>query len=111
VNVQEGSSGGMLVELAVTSSPTPRLVAGFCAISQSLPLPAIVETDLTLAPKDSGMCAAFDTTIYCVAAEPHATFFRVGVAYGRHEVAYESAVLGRLRSGYRVLQLRFARTH
>ena len=100
----------MLVEPAIILSETPRPVAGFCAISQSRPLPAVVETDLTLAPMDNGMCAAVDTTIHCVAAEPHATFFRVSIADGRHEVAFETAVLGRLRGGYRVLQLRFGRT-
>ena len=51
--------------------------------------------------------AAFDEKVHCVAAEPHATFLRIGITDGRQgEVAYETAVLGRLRRGYRVLQLR-----
>ena len=62
-------------------------------------------------------------TVHCVAAEPHATFLRVSVTERRdragvsnllgegwrdagQEVAYTIAVLGRLRRGYRVLQLR-----
>ena len=44
--------------------------------------------------------------IHCVAAEPHATIVRVSVTDGGQEVAYETAVLGRLRGGYRVLQMR-----
>jgi hypothetical protein len=46
------------------------------------------------------------TIAHCVAAEPYATFLRVGVSTGRHEVAYGTAVLGRLRGGYRILQMR-----
>jgi len=46
--------------------------------------------------------------VHCFAAEPLATFIRVGVADGRREVAYETAVLGRLRHGYRVVQMRSA---
>ena len=53
------------------------------------------------------MNAAFDQTVHCIAAEPEATFIRVSAHDGnRQEVAYETAVLGRLRRGYRVLQLR-----
>ena len=52
------------------------------------------------------MNAALGETMICVAAEPHATFVRVGVTDSGREVAYESAVLGRLRRGFRVLQLR-----
>ncbi len=52
------------------------------------------------------MSAPFNATANCVAAEPYATFFRVGATDGGREVAYESAVLGRLRRGYRVFQLR-----
>ena len=53
------------------------------------------------------MNAAFGgDTIHCCAAEPHATFLRVGVVEGGLEVAYEIAVLGRLHHGYRILRLR-----
>eukprot|EP00966_Prymnesium_polylepis_P169216 3912751-Prymnesium_polylepis.1 len=52
------------------------------------------------------MNAVFGALVHCAAAEPHATFLRIGVIDGRQEVAYETAVLGRLRCGYRVLQLR-----
>jgi len=52
------------------------------------------------------MNAVFGTEVHCVAAEPRATFVRVGVTEGKQEVAYAVSVLGRLRGGYRVLQLR-----
>ena len=57
--------------------------------------------------KGGGINAAFSHSAHCVAAEPLATFLRVAVTSdsGR-DVAYESAVLGRLRRGYRVFQLR-----
>ena len=44
--------------------------------------------------------------MHCVAAEPHATFLSIRVIDNGQEVAYESAVLGRLQRGYRVFLLR-----
>ena len=52
------------------------------------------------------MNAPLGETIHCVAAEPYASFLHVSVADGGCDVAYEVAVLGRLRRGYRILQLR-----
>jgi hypothetical protein len=61
----------------------------------------------TAATKGNGMNAAIGTTIHCVAAEPYATFMRIGLTDGgQEEVAYEIACVGRLRRGYRILQLR-----
>jgi len=86
-------------------------MGGFCAISKTLPLPQSVETE-TVIPEvaGNGMNAAYGESvhqnIHCVAAEPHATIVRVSVTDGGQEVAYETAVLGRLRGGYRVLQMR-----
>ena len=54
----------------------------------------------------SGACEQ----VHCVAQETNATVLRVGVTEGRKEVAYESVMLGRLRPGYRVLQLRSSAT-
>eukprot|EP00966_Prymnesium_polylepis_P248013 5734766-Prymnesium_polylepis.1 len=51
-----------------------------------------------------GMNAVFNETVYCVAAEPDETLLRVSVTDVGQEVAYETAVLGRLRRGYRVLR-------
>ena len=66
-----------------------------------------MENEISLDPGvGNGMNVAIKRTVHCIAAEPHATFLRVGIADGREEVAYETAVLGRLRRGYRVLQLR-----
>ena len=72
-----------------------------------MPLPQRPETEvLTDAVEGNGLNAKFRETFHCVAAEPHATFLKVSVLDGGQEVAYETAVLGRLRRGYRVLQLR-----
>ena len=70
-----------------------------------LPLPQLVETEVTLrAGNASGLYARFGQPVHCIAAEPHATFLRIGVAEDDAEVAYEIVVVGRLRRGYRVLQ-------
>ena len=58
------------------------------------------------AVRSNGMNAEFGQMLHCVASEPHATFVRITLLEGTNEVAFESAVLGRLRCGYRVLQLR-----
>eukprot|EP00966_Prymnesium_polylepis_P208216 4823048-Prymnesium_polylepis.1 len=81
---------------------------GFCAISDVLPLPHGRTNELTTpAVEGNGMNAVFCKTIHCVSAEPHATFLRVAVGDGWQEVvAFETAVLGRLRLGYRVFLMR-----
>mmetsp|Transcript_64229 Transcript_64229/g.191742 ORF Transcript_64229/g.191742 Transcript_64229/m.191742 type:complete len:606 (+) Transcript_64229:5599-7416(+) len=93
------------------SSPALRIslhpIGGFCAVSRKLPLPPRVDTEVgTQTVKKNGLSAIFDDKVHCAAAEPYATFLRVQVVDGGEEVAYETAVLGRLRSGYRILQLR-----
>eukprot|EP00966_Prymnesium_polylepis_P233288 5395260-Prymnesium_polylepis.1 len=71
-----------------------RSLSGAPGVSQS------VKTETSTAPVEgNGMNAPFGATFHCVAAEP-STFLRVGVIDGGREVAYESAVLGRLRRGY-----------
>ena len=82
-------------------------IAGFCAVSKFLPLPQSTEIEITLPPVEaSGVNAAFNTTVHCVAAEPHSTFVRVTVTDDGREVAYDCCVLARLRRGLRVLQMR-----
>jgi len=81
-------------------------IGGFCAVSDVLPLPQTVETELSLPAQSNGMHATFHEKIHFVAAEPHATFLRVNLTDGGQEVAYETAVLGRLARGYRVFRLR-----
>ena len=81
---------------------------GFCAVSRTLPVRKI-ETELaTRTVHKEGMNAVFGETVHCLAAEPHAVFFRVGVIddWDDKEVAYEATLLGRLRRGYRIIQLR-----
>ena len=99
----------LIASLSLAHSRPPR-AAGFCAVSDLLPLPQRVETEYaTSAVEGNGMNAPFDQTVHCVAAEPSATFLRVSVLdSNRQVVAYETAVLGRLRRGYRILQLRSA---
>jgi len=90
---------------SVTVSLHP--IGGFCAISTTLPLPTSNEIETTTnIINGNGMNAKFGKVIHCVAAEPHATFLRIGVSDARKEVAFETLVLGRLRQGYRVVQLR-----
>jgi len=97
---------------AAASTPALRValapIGGFCAVSKELPLRVTAEAELFLAPGDNGMNAHFDETVHCVAAEPDTTFLKIGVIDGPRdrEVAYVSAVLGRLRGGHRVFQLR-----
>jgi len=84
-------------------------IGGFCAVSQKLPIPQVNETTHHIASVEAnGMNATVGETVHCVAAEPHATFLclRITDGNGRQEVAYESAVLGRLRRGYRIFRLR-----
>lgn len=90
---------------AVTLSIHP--IGGFAAISRVLPLQQQLEIELsTHTVAGNGMNAQFDETFHCIASEPDTSFLRVGVTDGGQEVAYEIAVLGRLRSGYRAIQLR-----
>jgi len=107
-------------ELSGSSAPTnnvepssPRLhislhpIGGFCAVSKVLPLPQNVDVEASTSTVDgNGMNAAFCEQVHLTAAEPHATFVRVAVIDAGLEVAYETAVLGRLRHGYRVFMLR-----
>mmetsp|Transcript_66801 Transcript_66801/g.110997 ORF Transcript_66801/g.110997 Transcript_66801/m.110997 type:complete len:260 (+) Transcript_66801:3-782(+) len=83
-------------------------IGGFCAIGDVLPLPdSNLSREWHSKRLTSGGCNAIvDQTVYCVAAEPHETFLRLAVSDKEHEVAFETAVLGRLRPGYRVLRLR-----
>lgn len=90
-------------ELSLSLHP----IGGFCALSTILPLEMSGETEVkTRCVLGNGMNAAFVQEVHCVAAEPDATFLRASVTDGGLEVAYETAVLGRLRCGYRVLHLR-----
>jgi len=96
--------------LSITLSIHP--IGGFCAITTTMPLPQSADTEIKIAAvPGNGLNAAYDSTVYCVAAEPHSTFLRVSVTDHSwtdrgQEVAFEVATLGRLRCGYRVLQLR-----
>eukprot|EP00966_Prymnesium_polylepis_P294180 6794283-Prymnesium_polylepis.1 len=83
-------------------------IGGFCAVSVNWNrFPQNVEVEAsTKTVQSNGMNAVFGDQMYCTAAEPHMTFLRLSVSDGGKEVAYETAVLGRLRRGYRVLQMR-----
>jgi len=82
-------------------------IGGFCAISDILPLPLHVEIEMsTSTVQCNGMNAVVCEKMHCVAAEPHACFLRFGIVDHGDEVAYTTAVLGRLRRGFRVLLFR-----
>lgn len=82
-------------------------IGGFCAVSSKIRLSKQdTKTELLLSPNDNGLNATVGTKVHCFATEPHATFIHVNVTDDEKLVAYEVCVLGRLRYGYRVLQLR-----
>jgi len=82
-------------------------IGGVCGLSRSFSFHENMETELALSSRDNGMNAEINDEIHCIAAEPHATILRVGVVDGlQGEVAYEVAMLGRLRGGFRIFQLR-----
>jgi len=83
-------------------------IGGFCTISTKKPLRENHGTQYDLLPAISGggMNVAYNQTVHCVAAQPYATFVRVSVTDRGQETAYETAVLGRLRRGYRVFHMR-----
>eukprot|EP00966_Prymnesium_polylepis_P129325 2990940-Prymnesium_polylepis.1 len=62
--------------------------------------------EISFGPKDNGINAFFGTKIYCIASEPHSSFLRISVTDDGREVAYETAILGKLLRGHRVFQLR-----
>jgi len=98
-NCSEASSPSLVISL--------HPIGGFCTISTTLPLTQSILTEVVVPTlKSGGLNVGIGRTVHCIAAEPHATFLRVGVTDLNQEVAYETAVLGRLRHGYRVLQLR-----
>ena len=78
-------------------------------MSDELPLRVRLPTELVvrqLSSEANGLNAKFGATAHCVASEPDATFIRMSVTDDEQELAYEVAVLARLRTGYRVLPLR-----
>ena len=96
---------------AITVSMHP--IGGCCAVSRKMPMLPSTGTEVTTnSVGNNGLNPCFDTPVYCVAAEPHSCFVRFSVVDTGHprsreqEVAYDVVVLGRLRRGYRVLQLR-----
>jgi len=101
-----GNSNPLPVAVTVSLHP----VGGFCAVSEA---PSLAQhgtnTEHQVVAKGSGMNAAVGKRVYCFAAEPSATFLRVGVQEGGHDVAFEVAVLDRLRPGHRVFQMRGSR--
>jgi len=84
-------------------------IGGFCAVGRGLQFRK-AGAELIVSATEPGMPVSFGEEVHCVAQEANATILRVGVTEGRKEVAYESVVLGRLRPGHRVLQLRSSAT-
>ena len=101
---------------AAVSSPSVRVelhaLAGFCCASEAeRPTGSDIPTQFKTAPvRGNGLAAYYGDTVHCIAAEPLSTVLRVVVVDGESEVAYETAVLGALRTGYRCFQLRQPRT-
>ena len=100
-------------DLGGASSPQVKVelfaIGGTALVSRVLPPPKLGSppTSLTTpAIVGNGLHAVLNETVHCLASEPAQTFFRVSVLDRKAEVAYETAVLGRLRSGYRCIELR-----
>eukprot|EP00966_Prymnesium_polylepis_P059185 1371782-Prymnesium_polylepis.1 len=85
---------------------------GFCCVSDNEhPKNSQVTTRFrTRVVEGNGLVAEFGQVVHCLAAEPRETILRVVVQDGDAEVAYDTAVLGVLRDGYRCFQLRSPRT-
>jgi len=83
-------------------------IGGFGVVSKVLPIPHDRKVQIALSPGDNGMNSEIGETAHCIAAEPLTTILRISVTdtESMQELAYETAVLGRLRSGYRVFQFR-----
>jgi len=82
-------------------------IGGFCAVSKSLPISHTVENEVSIAASDgNGLNAQFNQEVHCISAEPDATILRVCVLDYGEEVAYETSMIGHLRRGYRIFQLR-----
>ena len=82
-------------------------IGGFCCVSQALPAEDGATRHASTAPVHAnGFNAAFNERFHCLAAEPRETIARFTVSDRGRLVAYETVVLGALRSGYRNLQLR-----
>eukprot|EP00966_Prymnesium_polylepis_P016268 375248-Prymnesium_polylepis.2 len=95
--------------LTITLSVSP--IGGFCGVgTQQLPLQTSADTEVSITPVTQGNglnCTFPGQSVYCLSAEPHATFVRVAVSDSAgQQVAYETFVLGRAQHGYRVLQQR-----
>jgi len=84
-------------------------IGGFCAISKVLPVEDVHVELRSSTIVDNGLNADFSgEPFHCIAAEPHAVFLRASISEDGSELAYDSCVLGRLRRGLRVIQLRNA---
>lgn len=79
---------------------------GLSGVSTTLPLPQNMESETFLPRASNGLNAQYQERIHVVAAEPHTTFLCISATDRGQEVACATAVIGRLRRGYRVLQMR-----
>ena len=82
-------------------------IGGFCCVSRMLPADDDTARQASTEPVEgNGFNPQFGHTFHCLAAEPRETVLRIAVWDRGVMVAYETAVLDTLRSGYRSIQLR-----
>ena len=89
-------------------------IGGFAQLTPSLPPRGkTVERQWSTGTVErNGLNPAFADSsrdVHCLAAEPNYTLLRISVADDGQEVAYETAVLGTLRTGIRCFELRSAK--
>ena len=84
-------------------------IHGYSSVATSLPKemrPTSTRSQQTPPAAHGGLCARFQHQFICLASHPMQTLLRVLIRDQGQDVAYETAVLGALRSGYRSFQLR-----
>jgi len=81
-------------------------IGGTCCVAHQLPPNRRKRLHTTRCRPTNGLNPRFDETVHCLAQAPNETVVRIAVLDQGEEVAYETAMLGTLRSGYRVFHLR-----
>jgi len=111
-------SGRSILPKSQTDPASPSLqlelhaIGGFSCVSEELPVPERTTSNTvfrTAEVQRNGLNPHFGQLVHCLAQEPRETILKLAVWDAEKEIAYETAVLGVLRSGYRCFHLRSSR--